>query len=120
VKKKSSRGYYSQYDVNLSFEVGGTERHHVDFHWDAKWATATARVDGEVVLHERHPFGIRKIRRYQVSVGASEPHSVVFEKRKPLAALGGAWRRQSFTVLVDGTVLEDSGEANPMARPKGS
>jgi len=105
---KKPKHYYARYDVDVSFDVGSAERHHVSFHWDAKWGTAIVQVDGQVALRERHLLGIRKFRRYELSVGEAEQHSVVIEKRKPLAALDGSWRHQSFVILVDGFAVEDT------------
>jgi hypothetical protein len=56
-------------------------------------------VDGREALRERHPLGMQRRRRYEVTVGEHERHRVVVEKTKP-RALGGV-RANSFRVLVD-------------------
>ena len=95
----------TKWDVDFSFDVGLAERHHLSFHWRQAWAEASIEVDGLQVLKQKHPFGIRSVRRYQVSVGDSEHHSIVIEKRKPLA--WGGIRKQSFRVLVDGKLVAE-------------
>ena len=60
-------------------------------------------VDGTEVLHEKHPFGVRITRRYAVQTGRTEVHDVVVEKSK--RKLYGGFRKQSFNVYVDGTLI---------------
>jgi hypothetical protein len=93
----------TKWDVEFEFDVGSSEKHHVSFAWGQAWGEASVNVDGREVLREKHPFGIKKIRRYEVPVGDSEVHSVVIEKQKPV--LAGGVRKQTFRVLVDGDLL---------------
>jgi hypothetical protein len=97
-----NRNVFDHLDVDFTLPVGQSERHEVGFTWRQGWAEAVMTVDGAEVLRERHPWGMRTVRRYQVSVGTSERHTVTVEKRKPWA--WGGVRKNSFRVFVDGQV----------------
>jgi hypothetical protein len=97
------RDRYAHLNVDFAFDVGTSEKHHVEFHWGASWAEARIIVDGEEVLCEKHPFGVKNVRRYEVSVGESELHLVVIENQK--ARLYGALRKRSFRAFIDGNLI---------------
>lgn len=86
-------------DVSFEFEVGESEKHLVDFTWGQWWGDARISVDGREVLRERHPFGLKTVKRYEVTVGESETHEVVIEKTRPLLVAG--FRKQAFRAFVD-------------------
>jgi len=90
---------WERLDVEFSFEVGDHEKHTVAFQWREGAGEARMAVDGVEVLRERHAFGIKLTRRYEVTVGQDEAHRVTVEKTK--SRLWGGRRRQSFRVLVD-------------------
>lgn len=90
----------SPFDLKFSFAVGHDEQHRVTFEWQQTWGDATAWVDGQIVLKEQHPFGFKRVRRYEFSVGDSERHAVVVEKI--LRRFGRGLAKQDFRVLVDG------------------
>jgi hypothetical protein len=84
---------------DCSVEVGASERHVVAFQWRQGPAEMIITVDGVEALRERRPFGVRRTRQYEVTVGQRERHRVIVEKTKP-PAYGGV-RQNSFRVLVD-------------------
>lgn len=88
---------------DVAFEVGREEKHHVEFRWGQFWGLARIWVDGVEVLHERHNFGLSLTRRYEVSVGDVEIHSVAIEKRRPRVNAG--LRKQTLLVFVDGDLV---------------
>lgn len=90
-------------DVDFAFKVGVSEIHQVAFHWDSGWAKAVISVDDIEVLSEKHPFGVKTIRRYETQVGESEVHLVTIVKRKP--RLYGGLRKQSFQAYVDDVLV---------------
>src|ERR1700753_4055586 len=90
----------TKWDVDFSFRVGNVEVHSIDFHWAQGPAEAVVNVDGVETLRERHPFGMKSLRRYELTVGRDEIHTVLIEKRKPFA--WGGVRQQTFRVYVDG------------------
>lgn len=84
----------------LAFEVGHEEKHFVEFRWSQVLGLARIWVDGREVLRERHNFSLHRTRRYKVTVGDVEIHSVVIEKTRPLWFAG--FRRQGCRAFVDG------------------
>ncbi len=67
------------------------------------------KVDGIEVFKMRKTFGFRKLRRYELSVGTSEVHSLVIEKRLRIERgphpTPAGLREQDFSVLVDGRLI---------------
>ncbi len=96
---------HTKWDVDFSFSVGSAETHEVDVHWTQWWGEITVAVDGEPALRERHPLGMRSLRRYTLTVGHAERHDVVIEKRK--ARLAGGVRAQAFRAVVDGDLVAE-------------
>jgi hypothetical protein len=90
-----------RWDIHFQFDVGSGERHLLDVNWDQVWGVLTIRVDGVEALEERHMFGLRRVRRYALTVGE---HEVVLEKRKQL--LIGGIAKQKIEVFVDGERVE--------------
>lgn len=90
-------------DVDFTIEVGHAERHHVRFQWQQFGGLALIAVDGTEVLRERHIYGIKLTRRFQVTIGSSERHSILIEKTKP--ALFAGIRKQAVRAFVDGTLV---------------
>jgi hypothetical protein len=91
-------------NYDFGFEVGALEKHAVTFHWGQWWGLATINVDGVEVHHERHNFSLNKLTRvYEISLGASEPHSVRIEKTRKRFFAG--FRRHTFKAFVDGEVV---------------
>jgi hypothetical protein len=92
-----------RWDLHFQVEVGTGERHVLDVSWDQVWGVLTVLIDGIRSLEERHMFGFRRVRRYQLTVGEREVHKVVLEKRKVLFIGGIA--KQTIEVFVDGDRL---------------
>jgi len=88
-----------KFDVEFQLVVVTTETHRVAFRWNQWWGEARISVDDIETIRERHPFGMKRTRRYEVSVGESEVHRVLIEKRKP--TLSGGVRQQNFRAFVD-------------------
>ncbi len=84
-----------KWDVRYQVEIGTEERHVLDVSWDQVWGLMSVRVDGNEVVHRRHLFGFRRLRRYELSVGEHEVHKVVVEKRKTLLVCWCAHTRPS-------------------------
>jgi hypothetical protein len=95
-----------KWDVRYQVEIGSEERHVLDVSWDQVWGLMSIRVDGTEVVHRRHLFGLRRVRRYELSVGEHEVHKVVVEKRKTLV-IGGV-RHQAVDVFVDDEKVDES------------
>jgi hypothetical protein len=95
-----------KWDVRYQVEIGTQERHVLDVSWDQVWGLMSVTVDGNEVVHRRHLFGLRRVRRYEFSVGQSELHDVVVEKRKTL--LVGGVRHQAVEVFVDGEKVDEA------------
>lgn len=94
-----------KWDVRYQVEIGAEERHVLDVSWDQVWGLMSVRVDGNEVVHRRHLFGFRRVRRYELSVGEREVHKVLVEKRKALLVAGV--RTQAVDVYVDGEKLDE-------------
>jgi hypothetical protein len=92
--------------ADFTFDIGVTEKHHVRFRWGQWWGLARITVDGLEVLRERHNFG-PSIRRYEVSVGESEVHSVVIEKVRPFNDIFAGFSKMTFRLIVDGDLVAE-------------
>jgi hypothetical protein len=84
----------------FEFEVGESERHSVAFRFDQLWGPLKICVDGKPVIKKFEMFTLRPTRRYEFSVGSSEPHEVRIEKSRK--ALVGGFQAQECVTYVDG------------------
>ncbi len=98
-----------RFDKEFSFGVGLDERHQITCSWAQAVGLFVVKVDGVEVLKKRKTFGFRRLRRYELSVGTSEVHAVVIEKRLRIERgphpTPGGLREQDFSVLVDGRLI---------------
>ncbi len=85
------------------------ERHVVDLHWDQVWGKFTISVDGVPAVGERHLFGFKRARRYEVSVGRGEVHRVAIEKSKILFT--GRLVPETLEFFVDGSPVRALGDS---------
>ena len=90
-------------DVSFGFDVGSREKHHVEFKWGQWKVEAWIFVDGEQVFYKRLIMGLRYTIRYQIEVGASEPHAVIIERHRRNTYSG--FRKQTFRAFVDGELV---------------
>jgi hypothetical protein len=86
--------------LDFEFEVGERERHNVAFQFDQLWGPLKISVDGQRVIHKLGIFGLRRTKRYEFSVGSSEPHEVRIEKTRK--AVVGGFQAQECVAYVDG------------------
>lgn len=86
--------------LDFEFEVGETERHNVAFRFDQLLGPLQIAVDGKPVIRKFEMFSLRRVGRYEFSVGSSEPHEVRIEKTRK--ALMGGFQAQECVTYVDG------------------
>ena len=86
--------------LQFEFEVGETERHNVAFRFDQLLGPLRISVDGEPVIRKFEMFSLRRVERYEFSVGSGEPHDVRIEKTRK--ALLGGFQAQECVTFVDG------------------
>jgi hypothetical protein len=96
--------------MKFKLEIGEREKHQVDYY--RNWFLGTERllVDGKIVasrsvLSPSNYVSIPLCRRREFSVGISEPHTVVFEKERPLLLAG--IRPHKYRVFVDGKLVHE-------------
>jgi len=94
--------------MKFTLDVGDREKHRIDY--ARNWFTGKEQLyaDGELVasrtiLSASNYVSFPLARRYEFSVGTSEPHQVVFEKERPLLFAGG--RPHTYRVFVDGKLV---------------
>jgi hypothetical protein len=92
-------------DIDFAFEVGDAERHRVQFHWGQLFGRVRITVDNVEVMQESKALslGSRQVRKFEFSVGETEPHAVLIEKTRK-RFLGGA-RHQACRAFVDGELI---------------
>ncbi|AEV81400.1 hypothetical protein ACWT_0388 [Actinoplanes sp. SE50] len=91
--------------VRMTFEVGVTERHVVEFYFSKFWGGVKITVDGVVALRTVQLLSFSVVKRYNLTVGTSEQHAVTIEKRRAL--LFSAFRQQPVRAYVDGTLVAE-------------
>jgi hypothetical protein len=68
--------------LEFQFEVGEAERHEVGFRFNRSLGPLTISVDDEPVVRKFKIFSASTTERYELSVGETERHDVVIEKRR--------------------------------------
>jgi hypothetical protein len=94
--------------MRFTLEIGEKEKHQIDYYRNWFFGTERLQADGKVVASRTaiSPSNIVSFplcRRYEFSVGTSEPHNVVFEKERPLMLAG--IRPHKYRVFVDGKLV---------------
>jgi hypothetical protein len=87
-------------DDDFWFDVGQQERHRVEFSFNRWWGGLKIKVDEAVVVSERLMFSFRMLRRFEFTVGQTEKHLVLIEKKR--AALFGGILPSTYRVFIDG------------------
>ncbi|SRR6266498_1288047 len=96
--------------MRFTLEIGEKENPRIDYYRNWFFGTERIRADGKIVAsrsvispsnYVRFPL----CRRCEFSVGASEPHNVVFEKERPL--LLAEVRPHKYRALVDGKLVHE-------------
>jgi len=91
--------------LDFDLEVGEAERHRVYFHWNQFWGISEIDVDGRKVIRKARPFGFAITSRYRFTVGESERHEVLIEKKRPLLYAG--FRPQVVRIFIEGQFLSE-------------
>lgn len=89
--------------MQLAFDVGTAERHHVVFSFDKVWGRLLITVDGTSVVDQVRFASVSRTKTYEFIVGTHEQHAVRIEKRR--AAFFAGFRPQPVTASVDGIVV---------------
>jgi hypothetical protein len=92
--------------VLLSFDVGVTERHHVQFSVRRFRGASLITVDGVDAVRVDHLDSPKQVARWELVVGEGERHEVRIEKhrKRRLARL----RTQIVCAFVDGRLVAQS------------
>ncbi len=92
--------------LELSFEVGSTERHNVVFSFNKFWGTVSIGVDHKSAFRGVGIFSISLTKKYFVSVGTAERHEIRIERDRALAFAGV--RRQPLRAYVDNILVAEA------------
>jgi hypothetical protein len=90
--------------MQFSFNVGVNEKHRVDFSFDQFIGNLEIRIDGQPGLKDFRMFSLSLTKRYEFTVGVSEPHAVVIEKKRKLFLAG--FRPQQYRIFIDGQLVQ--------------
>jgi hypothetical protein len=90
--------------MNFSFEVGVNEQHRIDFSFDQFMGNLEIKVDGQTMIRDFRTFSLKLTKRYELTVGIKEQHSVVIEKKRKLFLAGV--RPQQYRVFIDGQLVQ--------------
>ena len=94
--------------MQLEFDVGDQEQHHVVFSFNKFWGSLAITVDGSPAVRDLRILSLRLTKTYNFTVGSQEVHAVRVEKDRALFLAGA--RRQPIRAYVD-DVLEAEGAA---------
>jgi hypothetical protein len=90
--------------MKFSFDVGHTEVHRVDFHFNQMIGTLTICVDGEPVKRDFRTFSLSLVTTYEFAIGREERHAVKIEKSRKLLLAG--LRPHEYRAFVDGALVK--------------
>jgi hypothetical protein len=89
--------------IDLEFDVGEVEKHHVRFTFDQTWGPVRVWVDDRIAVKGFEVFSLSKVKTYAFAVGTGETHEVEIVKTR--ARTMGGFRKQSVVGRVDGEVV---------------
>jgi hypothetical protein len=84
----------------MSFDVGTSERHRVDFAFNKVWGFLTIKVDGVSVIRTIRLASAGTVKTWEFGVGVQERHLVRIEKHRE--QILAAFRPQQINAFVDG------------------
>lgn len=91
----------------MSFDVGETEQHRVDFVFDQRSGRLAISVDDALRVGQLRMFSLSTVAEWTLEVGAVEKHSVRIEKRR--ARFLSFARQQPVSAYVDDKLVVQSG-----------
>ncbi|HKS30063.1 MAG TPA: hypothetical protein VJS44_19730 [Pyrinomonadaceae bacterium] len=91
--------------MQFSFEVGFHEKHVVMVNYNQMIGVLSIFVDDREVIREQRTFSLSLVRKYELTVGEAERHTVRIEKKRKLLLAG--LRPQKFSVFVDGQLIRE-------------
>ena len=90
--------------MRFSFRVGVNEKHQVDFSFDQFMGNLEIRVDGQSAVKDFRMFSVSLSKRYEFTVGDSERHDIIIEKKRKLFLAG--LRPQQYRIFIDGQLVQ--------------
>jgi hypothetical protein len=90
--------------MNFGFTVGKDEQHRVDFSFDQFMGNLEIKVDGQTAIKDFRMFSVKLTKRYELTVGEKEQHTVVIEKKRKLFLAGA--RPQQYRIFIDGQLVQ--------------
>jgi hypothetical protein len=97
--------------MKFTIEIGEQERHRIDYLRDWFGGTERLSLDGKVLMERpanspSNFFSLPLCRRFEFRVGGTEPHSIPFEKQRPLFL--AAFRPHRYRVFLDGALIHEA------------
>lgn len=87
----------------MSFEVGETERHQVQFSFNKFWGNLSITVDDTNIVRTVRIASLDLVKAWEFDVGATEQHHVRIEKHRQLLFAG--FRAQPIYAYVDNQLV---------------
>jgi hypothetical protein len=91
--------------MNLVFDVGNAEQHHVEFNFNRFWGGLSIKVDGVTVVRQFRMYSFHLEKSYQFLVGDQEKHAVRIVKYRDGYYAG--FRPQQVRAYVDGQLVAE-------------
>jgi hypothetical protein len=92
--------YFGKLGIQLEFDVGQVERHHLVYRFNQIWGGLRITVDGKTVVWTIPMYCLSLTNTQKLTVGKDEVHHVQIEKERPFFL--AAYRSQDATAYVDG------------------
>lgn len=89
--------------MQITFDVGTTEKHVVMFAFDKVWGGVTITVDGNSVVNQTVIMSVSLVRTWKFQVGTTEVHQVQIDKHRE--AFFAGFRPQPVFAFVDGALV---------------
>ncbi len=89
--------------LEFQFDVGEAEHHEVEFRFNRTWGPLRISVDDQPVVKKFEMFRWSTTERFELTVGETERHAVVIEKRRK-RWVGGFFPHQCVAYVDDNEV----------------
>lgn len=91
--------------MKISFEVGTSEKHQVEFYFNQVWGNLYISIDGQKIMKGFEIIDFEFTKKFNILVGVDEKHYVSIEQER--CKVFGGLRKQKYRVFIDKVKIKE-------------